>query len=199
MFNFPPLQAGSWQTFEAAELRTDQYFDGDSFHIHTKREGVTRGHTYHFRLYGVDCPETDRSVAARNAEQAKRMKVDVKEIVKWGNKAKKFTRKFLDDNFVVRTRKQDALGRGKNRYYALISKQVDGRTVWLHEELLLNGLARAYGQSTKFRNSEAKAYWDSSKEFRNDCRNKQNRARQAKVGIWQARDEDEFAAIFGGE
>jgi endonuclease YncB( thermonuclease family) len=135
-------------------------------------------------------------VSGRNAEQAKRMKVDAGEIVKWGKKAKKFTEKFLDDEFTVWTKKEDARGRSK-RYYALISKEVDGRTVWLHQELLLNGLARAYGRDTEFRNSEAKAYWDKSREFSNDCRNKQGRARQAKVGIWKGREEDEFEAIFG--
>ncbi len=193
------LSAAEWESFQFAELRDDEYFDGDSFHIYTKREGASRGHTYHFRLYGVDCPETDRSVAERNAQQAKRMGVDVKEIVEWGKKAKKFTRKFLDDEFVVWTKKEGALGRDKDRYYALISKEVDGRIVWLHEELLLNGLARAYGRGVKFRNSDAKAYWDSSREFSNDCRSKQNRARQAKVGIWQDRDEDEFDAFFGSD
>lgn len=57
--------AAEWQKLENCQLVADEYGDGDSFHV---RQGDK---DFIFRLYFVDCPETDNRFPERVEEQAK--------------------------------------------------------------------------------------------------------------------------------
>lgn len=131
-------RAGKWTTYEKCTLVDDAYHDGDSFHVK-----APTGYTYVFRLYGVDCPETDDRFPDRLEEQSKDFGVPVADLRKWGKKAERFTRTFLRRPFTVHTRKEKARGAGrKNRYYALV---VNARGERLDEALVAAGLARVFG------------------------------------------------------
>lgn len=127
-----------WMTFKNCQLVDDKYFDGDSFHVK-----APTGYTYVFRLYGVDCPETDDLVPARITEQSKAFGIPEKDVLRWGKRAKTFTHKFLSKPFTVITCKAKAGGRSsQNRYYAIILNAQGER---LDEALVKAGLARAHG------------------------------------------------------
>ena len=65
---FAILAAGSaraeWEKLENVAFRTDPANDGDSFHV------AWQGRSFFFRLYFVDCPETQDRLKDRIAEQA---------------------------------------------------------------------------------------------------------------------------------
>ena len=129
-----------WLVYERCELVDEKYFDGDSFYV----KALT-GYTYIFRLQGVDCPESDDRVKSRITAQAEDFEVEEKEVIKWGEKAAKFTKKFLRKPFTVYTQKVKAPGSSsKARYYAIIVNS-DGKR--LSEALVEAGLARVHGLS----------------------------------------------------
>lgn len=133
-----PARGDSWTTYEPSTLEANRYFDGDSFHV----RAPTR-YTYIFRLYFADCPETDRMIPERVAEQAKYFGVSEEAVVRWGARAKQETADFLSRPFTVQTRKEKAMGHSdQTRYFALITR--DGKD--LAERLVSAGLARAFGQ-----------------------------------------------------
>ncbi len=135
--------AAAWLEYERCELEDDRYFDGDSFQV----KALT-GYTYVFRLYGVDCPETDARYPARLEAQAAEFGVEVEELQRWGNEARSFVKKFLRKPFTVLTQKSKAGGQSKkNRYYAIIIGH-DGRR--LDEALIEAGLARAFGMGAEW-------------------------------------------------
>jgi len=134
----PRLSAKEWITHEKCSLVDDKYFDGDSFKVRAQT-----GYTYIFRLYGVDCGETDTRFPDRLIEQGKEFGLEPPEVVKWCKEARKFVRKFLRKPFTVHTVKEKAGGKSKkNRYYAIIINS-DGER--LDEALVNAGLARAFG------------------------------------------------------
>jgi len=165
-----PALAG-WKNYEC-QLVVDKYHDGDSF-----SGKAETGYIYIWRLYGVDCPETDEREPARLEEQARHFGVDVKSVLKWGREAADFTGKTLARGFTAHTQKHDARGASrKNRYYAVITvKNQD-----LAELLVLEGLARAHGMAVAFPPDKNV---DEDRFMRN-LRNLENRARSAKKGIW---------------
>ena len=61
----PCRAEGRWWTYESCRLIPNEAHDGDSFHVQTKSDH------YIFRLYFVDCAETDDSFPERVREQAK--------------------------------------------------------------------------------------------------------------------------------
>jgi len=125
-----------WLRYENASLITDEYFDGDSFHV---RHGESH---WIIRLCYVDTPETDTSVQERLVEQADYWGISVKAVMDIGDEAKKFTEEFLKDGMIVETQKVDARGRSdRDRYFGMVS--VKGR--YLSEALVANGLARVFG------------------------------------------------------
>lgn len=172
-----------WSVYERSELVDDKYFDGDSFSV----KALT-GYTYVFRLYGVDCPETDRRVKSRLVEQGKEFGLGEKDVILWGRKAKAFTRKFLRKPFTVYTQKIKAGGSSKKkRYYAII---VNAEGKRLDEALIEAGLARAYGMGAEW----DKPFWKKtkadlpkrmkSKRFLTKLRILENKAKREKAGIW---------------
>jgi endonuclease YncB( thermonuclease family) len=167
-----PLSASAkWITYEECTLDPDQHFDGDSFHVK-----AATGHTYVFRLYGVDCPETDARFPDRNKEQAKDFGVPEKDIIKWGKKATAFTKKFLRKPFTVHTEKQKARGAGSSiRYYAILIN-ADGQR--LDGALLEAGLARCYGVGAEWPKRMTR------ERFLKKLHPIESKAKREDVGIW---------------
>lgn len=172
-----------WLVYDRSNLVADEYYDGDSFAV----KPLT-GYTYLFRLYGVDCPETDVRFTERLAEQSKDFRIDQKELIKWGEKAAEFTRNFLSKPFRVYTQKIKAGGAsGKSRYYAIVVNDEGER---LDEALIKAGLARAHGMGAVW----DEPMWDgdkakfsrrmTSRRYLSGLRMLEKRAKRSRVGIW---------------
>jgi len=173
-----------WLVYERCELVDDKYFDGDSFSV----KSLT-GYTYVFRLYGVDCPETDDRVKSRLTEQAKEFEIEEKDVIKWGKEAKKFAKKFLRKPFTVYTQKSKARGASKkSRYYAIVVN-ADGKR--LDEALIEAGLARAFGKGAEW----DEPFWGKTKadlprkieakRFMTKLRILENKAKREDQGVWK--------------
>src|ERR1041384_7629277 len=131
--------AGSadWETLKHCQLMPNSANDGDSFHVKCKNR------EYIFRLYFVDAPETDDSIAERVTEQATYFRLSKQQTLRVGGTAKQFTATKLSQSFEVITRWQDAMGRSHlPRYYAVV--RYGGHD--LGEALVENGLARIHGE-----------------------------------------------------
>lgn len=166
------VTAKEWVTYEKASLVYDEYFDGDSFNVR-----VQTGHTYVFRLYGVDCAETDTRYPERLKAQAKEFGIEPGDVVRWGNEAKAFTGKFLRRPFTVHTLKEKARGESKKpRYYAVLINE-DGKR--LDEALVEAGLARAYGFTTQWPENTSK------EQFLRKLRAMEAKAKPEDVGVWE--------------
>jgi len=97
---------------------------------------------YLFRLYFVDAPETDEMTPRRLVEQAKYFAITVPQAIEVGRAAKEFTRQKLSEPFTVFTHMSDAMGQSRlERFYAFVQTNEGD----LSEQLVRNGLARAYG------------------------------------------------------
>jgi endonuclease YncB( thermonuclease family) len=131
-----PLPATAWDKLEGCRLVPNPSNDGDSFHV------LHEGREYIFRLYFVDCPETDDQVPERVSEQADDFGVDAEALHDAGRRAAEFTRSLLAHDFDVYTRWTDALGASRMpRYYAFVRIRNDD----LGELLIEEGLARLHG------------------------------------------------------
>lgn len=177
------VSAKEWFIYDRCELVDGEYYDGDSFSV----KPLT-GYTYLFRLYGVDCPETDDRFESRLLEQGKDFEVEQADLMKWGEKAAEFTRAFLQKPFRVYTQKIKADGAsGKSRYYAIIVNDEGQR---LDEALVSAGLARAHGMGAEW----DEPMWEgklanfprrmTSRRYLSSLRVLEKRAKREKVGIW---------------
>jgi endonuclease YncB( thermonuclease family) len=127
-----------WREFKGCTLVTNEFRDGDSFHVQI---GATN---YIFRLAYVDAPETDSRYPDRIKEQADHFGIPREQVGAAGKLAAQTTRELLAKPFAVWTRWSAAQGASaKPRYYAVITL-ADGTD--LGEELLSRGLARAKGR-----------------------------------------------------
>ncbi|MEO5718927.1 MAG: helix-hairpin-helix domain-containing protein [Chthoniobacterales bacterium] len=170
LFLLTPLaRAAEWKTFQDCRYLPNATNDGDSFHVRAS------GKEYIFRLYFVDTPETDTSIAARVAEQAKYFHVTTAETLLIGHEAERFTRQKLSHPFTVRTCLQDARGRSRlPRYFAFV--QTDSAD--LGESLVANGLARVYGAaSDPPEMDKAEVEWSKLQEY-------ERKAKQQSIGGW---------------
>ncbi len=158
-----------WREKTGCRLVENPSNDGDSFHVKVG----TR--TYIFRLLFVDCPETDRSVPERVAEQAAYFGITEEQSVKVGKEAQRFTRDLLKDEFTVFTQFEDALGRSaKDRDYAMVKVgDLD-----LGVALVSNGLARIYGRQ------EVPDDGPSETTVRFRLKSAENDARKNRRGAW---------------
>lgn len=164
-------QADGWKNYTCQPVEKS-YGDGDSF-----RGKADTGYTYIWRLYGADCPETDMTFPTRVKEQAKYFRVDESTVLRFGKEASNFTGKFLANEFLVYTRKQDAGGQSeKNRYFAHVTANGES----LAAALVERGLARAYGQFESFVENGQR----DEKSLKRHLENLEVKARRAKVGIW---------------
>ena len=172
-----------WLVYDRCQLMDEEYHDGDSFAV----KPLT-GYTYLFRLYGVDCPETDDRFESRLTEQAKDFAIEQDDVMKWGERASTFTRDFLQKPFRVYTQKIKADGAsGKSRYYAIIINAEGQR---LDEALIQAGLARAHGMGAEW----DEPMWDgkiakfprrmTSRRYLSGLRMLEKRAKREKIGIW---------------
>ena len=134
---FAATASAEWVKLDKATLQSDPSNDGDSFHV------VCSGKAYYFRLYFVDCPETQDRLKDRILEQAQVFGMDPKYVHKMGKVAEDFARDRLKQPFTVWTEWMDAQGdSGVPRFFAFV-RDAEGRD--LGQELVGNGLARVYG------------------------------------------------------
>jgi endonuclease YncB( thermonuclease family) len=185
-----------WVEQAGAKLSDARQADGDSFGIELKSaKGNPLLRTY--RLYGVDCPESDsrdKVLDRRRAEQSKWFGCDAKEIPALGKAAAAFTEKLLKHG------KPRILTRGKmgkkaekspgrpQRYYALVEvTAADGQRRWLHELLLEAGLARAYGVPAPWPPEEEDRHGEKAAEedFKKHLERLEKAAKRAQLGVWQ--------------
>jgi len=165
-----------WLILKDSKFVPEKHHDGDSFSMLTRTPGAKRGHTYIFRIYGADCPESnDTQEPERIVEQAEYFRLPPEEITKWGKIAAEFTAKALESgNVTVITRKSEAGGQSKsNRYYAFVEINGEDLAVLLVEQ----GLARAHGACTAYKGQSAD-------EYRRLLDRKERTAKQNRAGIW---------------
>ena len=186
-----------WVEQKIGNLSEERQADGDSFAFEI--EGST-GKTVlrSFRLYGVDCPESDsgdKVLSKRITEQAEHFGVDPKQVPKFGKEAARFTEKLLKRG-KVRLLTRGKLGQKTEkhpgrpqRYYAMIEVEgLDGKRRWLHEILLETGLARAYGRPAPWPMQEEDRHGEKAAcdEFEKANERLEKAAKRAKAGIWGA-------------
>jgi endonuclease YncB( thermonuclease family) len=157
-----------WRELEGCELVEASGNDGDSFHVeHLGKE-------YVFRLYLVDCPETDIEMISRNVEQIQDFEAPLEKLLITGKLASELTKTLLDRPFTILTKGENAMGRtqlGRSYAFVTTSKGED-----LGEVLLEHGLARSHGRNT------------SAPSIRNDLQDKYDRiaerSKRQRIGAW---------------
>jgi endonuclease YncB( thermonuclease family) len=160
-----------WRTYTNCTMVAGDYHDGDSFAAQCGRR------SYVFRLYFVDAPETDGFYADRVREQADYWNVTTNDVLCLGDEARRLTARFLRGGFAVQTRRQDAMGQGRKRYYAIV--RADG--VDLAEELVRHGLARVHGAGTDLADGTAEnRVWSRLRQLERE-------ARRTGAGAWGRR------------
>ncbi len=171
LFGATDLQAHRpWVTLNDCQYVANDANDGDSFHVRCGRKN------YLFRLYFVDAPETDLGFPARVAEQAKYFGDTAPQMLQVAEAAKDFVRAKLSHPFIIRTCKQDALGRSRmERFYAFV--EIDHGD--LGEQLVANGLARVHGTGTQPPGmTGAEMEWQKLEQL-------ERTAKEQKVGAWE--------------
>ena len=158
-----------WETLDNCRLSKSSYADGDSFHVsHQGKDQI-------FRLYFVDCAETDIRIPSRIKDQQEAFGLSAQGVIAAGHQAAAFTSKLLARPFTVLTKWEDARGASRQqRFYAIVL--VNGKN--LATELVRNGLARAYGMPTDFPDKTR------SKSFASELRLLQARATRDKIGAF---------------
>jgi len=171
LFQLTAWSADEWNSLSNCKLIANDYMDGDSFHVeHDRKE-------YHFRLYFVDCPETDTRYPDRIRDQSKHFGISPEENLKVGLKGKDFTKKILARPFTVLTRWEDARGASsQQRFYAVIVTADDRN---LAEELISAGLARAFGRRANFPDGPR------SKQFVSHLKTLEGKAARSSMGAWR--------------
>ena len=174
---------GKWEVLDHCRLATNAPSDGDSFEV------IHEGRDYRFRLYFVDAPEgevpnRDATLRQREEDQAAYFGISPVQIPKAGRLATQFTRKRLAGReFTIRTRWQNALGRGSlARFYCIV--KVEGQS--LADELVSHGLARVHGiRATDPENTRATTVI-------NHLKNLEMEARERHAGLW---DTNQFPRV----
>jgi DNA uptake protein ComE-like DNA-binding protein len=163
------VQAQDWRELKNCRLLQNQANDADSFHVQAA------GREYIFRLYFVDAPETDASVADRVQDQARYFGITAEQTQRLGELARAFTREKLGRPFTVRTVMQDARGRSAlPRYFAFV-EAAEGD---MAELLVANGLARVYGAAaTLVGLSSPERQWQKLRQL-------EQQAKAEKIGAW---------------
>lgn len=158
-----------WIKLEHCRLIDDEYMDGDSFHVRYDKED------YIIRLYFVDAPETDTSLADRITEQAEYWSIEPEDIPKLGEKARRFTTQQLRHEFTVYTKWANAGGQSRQpRYFGVVLVGQKNLADLLVEE----GLARVYGASATMPDGR------NPTTIYDQLRALETRAKQQKKGAW---------------
>ena len=189
----PAKKAEEWIVQKGAEFLEERQVDGDSFGMTVIPAKNRVKRTY--RLYGVDCPETDVRgglLAIRIAEQAKHFGVKPEEIPALGKKAAEYSLDLLKNgNPLVRTlglMGEDAPGGANDpkRRYALVEVTApDGGRRMLHELLIENGLARAHGQAAPWPEKAMRHLGEkkANERFMKDLERLEEKAKEARWGF----------------
>lgn len=131
--------ADEWIKLEGCRIVPHIGNDGDSFRV------LHRGDEHVFRLYFVDCPETDPTLEERLAQQAEVWPRDKEGLLLAGKEATDFAMERLSKTFTVHTRWRDARGGGRlPRHFAFVEFE-PGK--FLCEALTAAGHARVFGAS----------------------------------------------------
>ena len=173
------LAAKKWREYTGCNVIPNASNDGDSFHV---KPTNIKTRKYLFRLYFVDTPESETSLPERLQIQADYFGIaDLKDVVKVGKEAVKFTENFLaDGNFTVYSRLSDALGRSdKDRDYAMV---LNAAGLDLGTELVRNGLARVFGSGTDL--SDLDSYKRDENAWWRRLRQAELEAKKEKRGAW---------------
>ena len=159
-----------WDKLENCRIAMDEHMDGDSFWV------LHEGKKHIFRVYFVDCPETDASFPKRIQDQMEDFGLSSEAaVIKAGELAKEFTKKMLSGPFTVLTKWEDARGNSRQkRNYAVVL--VGSKN--LSEELARAGWARAYGMPADYPSA------DRSKAFKDSLRRLQANAIRQKLGAF---------------
>ena len=157
--------AHAWDTLSGCRLASNEYYDGDSFHV------VAGGEDKIFRLYAVDTAETNDEFPERVREQAEFFGVKKEAVLAAGEQAEELTQRLLQKPFTVETKWIDAKGNSRQqRFFAKITLS-DGSDLGLR--LVQAGLARSYGMRDDLPQSYI-AQLDRAQEA----------ARRSRLGVW---------------
>lgn len=187
--------AKEWLIYERSELvqeerktttgKDPRQKRGDSLSV----KAIT-GHTYHFRLHGVECPAASSQSKSRLSEQTRKFKISSSEVLQWGAVARQFSHEFLSEPFTVYTQKVKAPGSAKQITYLAIIVNAKGER--LSEALVKAGLARVKGEGASWR----KPFWGKTqcqlakrmkaKRYISKLHAMESKAKRSKTGIWAA-------------
>lgn len=179
--NFTPVQrSGSgWELLENCRLVTGRNGDGDSFHV-KHGQGETE-----FRLYFIDTPESQyktygggESNGQRIAEQGDYFGgLSQDDTTAVGRAAKEMVKKILGQNsFEILTKWEDVYG--PDRQYCLAIVRWQGKEVYLHELLVVQGLGRIHTRGADL--PSGRDY----REQKSFLKSLEQKAREEKVGAW---------------
>ncbi|MBK1790130.1 thermonuclease family protein [Persicirhabdus sediminis] len=140
----PAGKIGDYDVLQNCQLVNHRHNDGDSFLV------AHGGEKTMFRLYFVDTAESEfksyrdgNNNHKRIADQARYFSITDKQATQLGREAKKQVLELLAENpFTVLTRWENVYG--PDRKYAFVQIQLDGKTHYLHEYLVKNGLVRIH-------------------------------------------------------
>lgn len=185
----------SWVEQKNAEFLPIRQADGDSFGMTVASPAGKRvKRTY--RLYGVDCPETDLRgglLEERIVTQAEHFGVKSVVIPALGKKATDYTvDRLKNGNPLVRTlgpMGEDAPGGANDpkRRYALVEVTTpDGTRRMLHELLVENGMARAHGRAAPWPEKTVRHLGEkrAKERFMKDLEKMEKKAKDEGRGIW---------------
>lgn len=162
-------KAKAWQKLENCRYVEREWNDGDSFGVQCGRDKFV------LRLYFVDTPEPRMRDGERVHDQAKHFGVTIDDALKAGTRATEVVRNALRPGFIVLTKRASAPGRSDDaRYYGLV--HVGGG--YLHEALLVDGLARPKGVTTALPDGEP------SREYLKKLGALEQQARTQRKGVW---------------
>ena len=131
------VSASPWETLTGCRLQTQEYYDGDSFHV------ASGGKDKIFRLYAVDTAETGDEFPERVREQEKFFGAKKDAVLAAGKEAEEFARRLLQKPFTVETQWVDAKGNSRQQRFFGKIRLADGSDFGLR--LVEAGLARSYG------------------------------------------------------
>ncbi len=162
---------------DGVQLREHRHNDGDSFHV------IHQGRDYEFRLYFVDTPESryktyrgGRNNGKRLDDQARYFGLSRDQVVKVGAHASTVTAAILSRGpFTIFTHFEPVFD--SERFYAFVKPAKQNQ--WLFQTLIDQGLARIHTKGTKTPNGVS---WQ---DTRRELKNREERAKQKKVGGWQ--------------
>jgi len=170
----PKTEQKKYEVLKDCVFVEEEYYDGDGFCV------SHNGELYIFRLYYVDSPESDDRHPDRIREQGKDFNLNQDQILKAGDKAKKFAGEYLKGaKLTIHTKWKDAKGSSKmKRYFAFVRKDRDDYA----ETLVENGWARVFGEADKTPEGKSEeATWGKLQQL-------ERKAKSQKKGAWNPKN-----------